>query len=74
MDTFSAVIDTLGGSATLSKAIQQEPGTVRQWRFRDNIPPEYWPGIVSYAKRRGKGGITAATLAELAASKKSRAA
>lgn len=67
MDRFSDVIEELGGSAVLGRAIRQKDGTVRQWRLRDNIPPEYWPSIISYAKARGNREITAASLADLAA-------
>jgi hypothetical protein len=67
MKSFSQIIDDLGGSAVLGRAIRQKDGTVRQWRLRDNIPPEYWPSIVSYAKASGKRDITAASLADLAA-------
>jgi len=35
-----------------------------QWRLRNNIPAEYWPTLVSAAKRRGVKGITLAALAE----------
>lgn len=35
-----------------------------QWRLRNNIPAEYWPALVSQAKKRGVKGITLATLAD----------
>ena len=28
-------------------------GTVRQWRNRNSIPPEYWPAIINAAAQRG---------------------
>jgi len=39
----------------------------RQWRHRNFIPPQYWPGIVAGAARRGIPAIDAALLARLAA-------
>lgn len=39
----------------------------RQWRHRNFIPPQYWPGIVAGAARRGIPTIDAALLARLAA-------
>ncbi len=40
---------------------------VRQWRHRNFIPPQYWPGIVAAATRRGIAHVDADLLARLAA-------
>jgi hypothetical protein len=36
-------------------------------KTRDSIPPEYWPAIVSAAKKLGIEGITADALMDIAA-------
>lgn len=40
---------------------------VRQWRHRNFIPPQYWPGIVAGAQRRKIAAVDADLLACLAA-------
>ena len=40
---------------------------VRQWRHRNFIPPQYWPGIVAGAQRRKIAAVDADLLARLAA-------
>jgi len=35
-----------------------------QWRLRNNIPAEYWPLLVTQAKKRGVKGVTLASLAD----------
>lgn len=34
--------------------IGEQGVTVRQWRNRNNIPPQYWPKIISAAAKREK--------------------
>lgn len=34
--------------------IEEQGVTVRQWRNRGSIPPQYWPKIIAAAKERGK--------------------
>ena len=34
--------------------IGEQGVTVRQWRNRGNIPPQYWPAIIEAAAKRGK--------------------
>ncbi len=67
MDTFTSVIDTLGGSAVVARGIKANPGTIRQQRLRDSVPPEYWPRLVAFAVEQGRDDVTLAKLAELAA-------
>lgn len=33
--------------------IGEQGVTVRQWRNRHNIPPQYWPRIIEAAAKRG---------------------
>jgi hypothetical protein len=45
----------------------QRPGTVRMWKARDVIPPEFWEDLVAASIRRGIAGVTLELLARLAA-------
>lgn len=38
----------------MAKDIGEQGVTVRQWRNRGNIPPQYWPTIIDAAARRGQ--------------------
>jgi hypothetical protein len=68
MNTFSSIIDTLGGGAVVARAIGEDnAGTVRQWKRRDSIPADRWPKIVQFADEQGKNSITYERLAKLAA-------
>ena len=42
-----------GNAEALAADIGESGVTVRQWRNRGNIPPKYWPKIVSAAQSRG---------------------
>lgn len=41
-----------GNAEELAADIGEKPVTVRQWRFRGNIPPRYWPKIIEAAKAK----------------------
>jgi hypothetical protein len=43
------------------------PTLVRQWRHRDSVPAQYWPGIVDGAARRGIALVDLKLLVQLAA-------
>ena len=64
--TFPDVISKWPNAGVLAKDINANRGTVKQWRRRQNIPPEYWLEIESAARRRGIEGVTVFTLAEIA--------
>ena len=66
MQTFTAIIakwDTL-------EAFRQDMGVpyqrARKWRDRDNIPPAYWPKLISAARRKGLTGIDPSSLMRIA--------
>ena len=42
-----------GNAEAMAADIGESGVTVRQWRNRGNIPPHYWPRIISEAKRKG---------------------
>lgn len=74
MQSFSDIIDALGGSGVLSKALGLPLGTTSAMKTRDSIPPEYWRDVVSLAKSRGVDGVTYERMAVFAAARKKRVA
>lgn len=54
MSHLKPIYDAWDGNAEAMAADIGEQGvTVRQWRNRGNIPPQYWPKIVDAAAKRG---------------------
>jgi hypothetical protein len=47
------LIDRLGGPTEVSRHLGRPFQTVRFWRRRSNIPPEYWPEVLDLARLRG---------------------
>lgn len=64
--TFSDVIALWPNSEELGKALKIKGPTVRKWRARDRIPPEYWAGLVAAAEQAGIDGVSLDLLARLA--------
>jgi hypothetical protein len=69
MRTFGLVIEAFGGPAKFGTAIGIPAGHARVMKFRDSIPPGYWPAIVSAAIRLRITGITFEMLASCSARK-----
>lgn len=69
MQTFSDIINLWPDPAPVSLAgdLQEEPGTVRQWRNRDVLPPGKWLGVIRSASRRRIRGVSLYRLARIAA-------
>lgn len=57
MQKFSDIIDAIG-IPELAKALKLGEGHVRIMRFRDSIPPLYWPDLVDAARRSRVKGVT----------------
>ena len=76
METFSSIIGLWPSAEQLAADLNitgQNPGvTVRAWKRRDSIPPEYWNDIVAAAESRGFEGITLELLASIAASNRTK--
>ena len=51
----SSLIVALGGGAEVASApnISTLAVNVRAWVARNRIPPEYWPGVISFAAAKG---------------------
>jgi hypothetical protein len=43
-----------GNAEALASDINEQGVTVRQWRNRGNIPPQYWTKIIEAAALKGK--------------------
>lgn len=55
MSILAPIYSPWGGNAEAMAAdIGEKPVTVRQWRNRGNIPPQYWRKIIAAADRRGE--------------------
>ena len=69
MQTFTDIINLWPEPAPVSLAadLQEEPGTVRQWRNRDVLPPGKWLGVIRSAQRRRIRGVSLHSLARIAA-------
>ena len=65
MESFSDLIDKLGGYLKLSEVLGLPRGTVSAMKTRNSIPPEHWPVIAREAERLGLPGVTLDSLAEL---------
>jgi hypothetical protein len=64
--TWGSIIDALGGTGEVAKALARSDSTVSSWRAR-GIPGPHWHGLAEMAVTRGKSDITLAVLADLAA-------
>ncbi len=76
--SFSEIINAFenganSGPIVLALQLDEEPGTVRQWRNRDVLPDRVWAATVAAAGRLRIEGVTLEVLAGLAA-KKAKAA
>lgn len=69
MQSFSEVIDALGGIAAVSEDLGAPYPTVGAWKSRDSIPGEWWQPIVRVADLRGIP-ITLEILAGIAAKRR----
>lgn len=69
MHNFPELIEKLGGSAAIARAIRgpyADAGVVRQWKARGSIPPAYWPHLIRLAKDKGIAGVNEGMLGKLA--------
>lgn len=55
MSHLTPIYDAWDGNAEAMAAdIEEKPVTVRQWRNRGHIPPQYWRRIMAEAAKRGR--------------------
>ena len=53
----SVIIDQLGSTFAVAKALGCNPGCVSRWR-KSGIPPARFPAVVKFAKRLGFPEVT----------------
>lgn len=55
MSHLKSIFEVWGHNAeALATDIGERGVTVRQWRNRRNIPPQYWPKIIAAAAQKGE--------------------
>lgn len=64
--SFKNVIDLWGSRDGMASDIGAKPSAISKWWQRDSIPAEWWV-LVLATKRASDSGLTAETLASLAA-------
>jgi hypothetical protein len=70
VNSFSEVIDALGGATKFSRAIGMDPNTGRAARKRESIAVSWFPKIAELAAERGRHDITVEKLVELASERR----
>jgi hypothetical protein len=70
INSFSEVIDKLGGPAAFGRAVGMTPNTAKQARRRDSLSPEYFSDAANAARERGIAGVTVERLVQLAAERR----
>lgn len=58
------LIEDLGGTTAVAKALGADPPVVSNWMTR-GIPPRRWPALVEFAKKSKVQGVTFERLARL---------
>lgn len=66
MQSFSDLIDQLGGAAAVARFAGLKPGTVQQMKSRDSVQPRYWPFLIKLAQQKQVAGVTHDALIQLA--------
>lgn len=67
VNSFSDVIDTLGGVAKFSRAVGMKQNSARAARKRNSLAVVWFPKVAEVAAERGLHDITVEKLVELAA-------
>ena len=70
METFSQIIDALGGPTAYASLVNTSPQNAWQMRDRNSVRPAFWPATVKAAAVMGIDGITFESLAKIAAARK----
>lgn len=59
------LVDRLGGTGIVAKALRVKPGRVSAWKRRDRVNSDYWAGLVALARDRRVRGVTLETISRL---------
>jgi len=64
--SFHEIIGIWDSTAELATKVGVPLGRALKWNQRGYIPPEYWPGLIKAAKRKGRA-VTADNMARIVA-------
>ncbi len=67
---YADVIDLWESYDALASDVGATVYSIRKWRQRDSIPPEYWRALVESAAKRGIAVVTLEVLAGFAANRR----
>jgi hypothetical protein len=67
VNSFTDVIDALGGTAKFARAVGMKPNTAKMAKARGSISPAWWTAVAGAAVTVERHDITVEKLAELAA-------
>jgi hypothetical protein len=65
MDSFSTIIQALGGPSVVASAINANTEAVRKMARRNSVNTEYWESLIELARERRVAGITYAALTKI---------
>lgn len=65
MDTFTSLIGQWPTKSVLANDCRVDYGVVHQWGLRDSIPADYWPDVVTSARKNKIEGVSLKSLNEL---------
>lgn len=71
-ESFTAIIDALGGHASAGLLLGIPPGTASAMKSRDSIAPRYWPRLIKVCAIHDVAGVTYETLARIYAARRAR--
>lgn len=58
------LLDALGGTCSVAKALKINKSVVSTWRARRRIPADNWRGLLKLARKERVGGINLEVLEE----------
>lgn len=70
VNSFSDVINALGGTAKFARAIGMKANTAKMAKSRDSIAAEWWVAVAAAAADAGRPDISVEKMAELAAQRR----
>ncbi len=53
METIRAIIDRLGGAASVARAVGIGVSTASEWKRANSVPVRYWPALIGHARSVG---------------------
>ena len=73
VNSFSELIDELGGVTAFANAVGMKPNTAKMAKSRNSLSPEWFASVVSLAQEKRLPEITMERLVEMAADRRKAA-